>query len=91
MHYSSPDTKVLAALESVYRVFSDTSQYPSAMRCAAANRVLLTMMRSCSTKTLKAFFVNHVVDLMSLIEAKESKVIFFTAFVITYVIFLSYI
>jgi DNA-dependent protein kinase catalytic subunit len=72
---TSPDTKVLAALESVYRVFSDTSQYPSAMRCAAANRVLLTMMRSCSTKTLKAFFVNHVVDLMSLIEAKESKML----------------
>ena len=71
---SAPGGKVRAALETVYTIFTNDSQYGAVMRCAVANRILLTLMKNCLVDTIKEFFAEHISDVMAVIEAKESKV-----------------
>ena len=71
---SAPGGKVRAALEKVYTIFTNESQYEAVIRCAVANRILITMMKDCLVDTIKEFFVEHISEVMAVIEAKESKV-----------------
>lgn len=61
-------------MDSVFVIFTNHSQYDPQVRRAAAERVLLTLLRNCSDLALREFFIRHIAELMVTIEAKETKV-----------------
>ena len=78
---SSPGTlhrisneKAKAALDCVHAFFMNHSQYDPQVRRAAAERVLLTLLKNCSEVALRQFFIQHIPELMATVEAKETKV-----------------
>ena len=66
--------KAVGAMNVAYNIFRDESNYDCSVRCAAAERILLTLLKCCTEISLKEFFVEHIRDIMSLVEARETKV-----------------
>ena len=66
--------KAKAALDCVHAFFTNHSQYDPQVRRAAAERVLLTLLKNCSEVALRQFFIQHIPELMATVEAKETKV-----------------
>lgn len=63
------------AMDVAYQFFTNERDYPIEGRQAAAERVCLTLMRSCDEVALREFFLDHVGEIMSVIEASLSKVL----------------
>lgn len=62
------------AIDLAYRFFTNERDYPIEARRAAAERVCLTLMRSCDEVALREFFLDHVEEIITIIEASLSKV-----------------
>ena len=63
------------AIDVAYRFFTNERDYPLVGRRAAAERVCLPLMRSCDEVALREFFLDHVGEIMAVIEASLSEVI----------------
>ena len=55
-------------------MFTNERGYPPEARKGAAERVCMTLLRSCSEVALREFFLEHVGEIMATIEANLSKV-----------------
>ena len=62
------------AIDVAYQFFTNERDYPLQGRRAAAERVCVTLMKSCDEVALREFFLDHVRDIMAVIEASLSKV-----------------
>lgn len=62
------------AINIAYQFFTNERDYPIEARRAAAERVCLTLMRSCDEVALREFFLSHIEEIMTVIEASLSKV-----------------
>ena len=62
------------AIDVAYRFFTNERDYPIDGRRAAAERVCVPLMRSCDEVALREFFLDHVGEIMSVIETPLSKV-----------------
>ena len=62
------------AIDIAYRFFTNERDYPIEARRAAAERVCITLMRTCDEVALREFFLNHIEEIMAIIEASLSKV-----------------
>ena len=63
-----------SAIEVAYRVFTNEQGYPHEARRAAAERVCLTLLRSCGDEPLRTFYLEHITEIMGTIEANLTKV-----------------
>jgi DNA-dependent protein kinase catalytic subunit len=61
------------AIDVAYQFFTNERDYPLEGRRAAAERVCLTLMRSCDEVALREFFLDHVGEIMTVIEANLSE------------------
>ena len=59
-----------------YKIFVKTGGFPAEIRRATIERVCLSMLRICSKSALLEFFLDHIVQIKELMEAKLSKVNF---------------
>ena len=57
-----------------YGVFTDGQRYSPQARRAALERVCLPLLRACSLVPLREFFLDHIMEIMGIIEADLSKV-----------------
>lgn len=71
---SLPSSAAKSAIDVSYHVFTDERGYPPEVRRAAAERVCMTLLRSCSEVALREFFLEHIGDIMATVEANLSKV-----------------
>ena len=55
-------------------MFTNERGYPPEARKGAAERVCMTLLRSCSEEALREFFLEHIGEIMATIEANLSKV-----------------
>ena len=62
------------AIDVAYQFFTNERDYPMEGRRAAAERVCVPLMKSCDEVALREFFLDHVGDIMTIIEASLSKV-----------------
>ncbi|XP_070581112.1 DNA-dependent protein kinase catalytic subunit-like [Ptychodera flava] len=63
-----------AAVDVAYSVFIKEKEFPNDIRRAALERVCLPLMRMVETSALSKFFISHVIEIMGIIEAKQTKV-----------------
>ena len=63
-----------AAVDVAYRIFTDETGYPAEARRAAGERVCLPLLRSCDLAALREFFLDHIGQIMQVLEANLSKV-----------------
>ncbi|CAI8051260.1 DNA-dependent protein kinase catalytic subunit [Geodia barretti] len=61
------------AIDVSYRFFTNEKDYPLEGRRAAAERVCVPLMRACDEVALREFFLDHVGEVMAVIEAPLSK------------------
>lgn len=62
------------AIDVAYQLFTNERDYPLEGRRAIAERVCLTLMKSCDEVALREFFLDHVGEIMTTVEDKLSKV-----------------
>ena len=68
-------SKQKPACDIPYNIFVSDGRYSNLQRQAALQRVCLSLLRSVKTATLIEFFRDHVREIISVIEAKDCKVI----------------
>lgn len=62
-----------AMLDTIFR-WSESDQYPAALRAAIADRVLVPMLRCCALPAAESFFTKRVAHIMSAVsEQQEMK------------------
>ena len=74
-HCRLSTTTAKSAVEAAYKVFTNERSYPPEARRAACERVCLPLLRSCSEQTLRDFFIDHIREIVDVIEANLSKVV----------------
>ena len=74
-HCRLSTTTAKSAAEAAYKVFTNERSYPPEARRAACERVCLPLLRSCSEQTLRDFFIDHIREIVDVIEANLSKVV----------------
>ena len=62
------------ALDVTYDIFIKKGGFPHEIRKAVLERVGLTMLRVVHTSALTEFFMDHIKDIMKVVESKISKV-----------------
>ncbi len=71
---SLPTPTAKTAIDVAYRVFTNDRGYPPEARRAAAERVCLPLLRACGDASLRAFFLDHITEIMGTVEADVAKV-----------------
>ncbi|KAI1889250.1 hypothetical protein AGOR_G00177210 [Albula goreensis] len=60
-------------LDTMFKTFQTDGLSSSRLRHAILERVLLTLIRHCSTDALRQFFISHVPEIMSTLQARFIK------------------
>ncbi len=63
-----------AAVDVAYRVLMDRDVHSPEVRKAAGERMCLPFLRECGLETLREFFLDHIQDIMAIIEANFERV-----------------
>ena len=71
--HSLPTSEKKKAIDVAYHFFTNEN-YSLDGRRAAAERVCVTLMQSCDEVVLREFFLDHVVEIMAVIESPLVKV-----------------
>ena len=69
-----PRDRQKLAVDVPYGIFMKEGNFPNEIRRAALERVALSMLRVVHTSALTEFFMEHIKEIMKLIEAKQSRV-----------------
>lgn len=67
-------TEAKTAIDSVYKMLTNEHGYPPEARRAAGERVCLPLLRSCDLAALREFFLDHIGEIMQVLEANLTKV-----------------
>ena len=62
------------AVDVPYGIFMKEGNFTNEIRRAALERVAMSMLRVVHTPTLTEFFMDHLKEIMNIIEAKPSRV-----------------
>ena len=63
-----------ASLDLAYGVLTNELGYPPEARRAAGERVCLPFLRSCDLAALREFFLDHICEIVGVLEANFTKV-----------------
>ena len=64
----------MEAINTGYIIFTNEDGYRSDARRAVMQRVCLPLLRACSEQVLRDFFLKHICDIITILEARESRV-----------------
>ena len=69
-----PRDKQKLAVDVPYNIFMKEGSFPNESRRAALERVAMSILRVVHTQALTEFFMDHIKEIMKIIEAKQSRV-----------------
>ena len=64
----------MEAINTGYVIFTNEDGYRNDVRRAVMERVCLPLLRVCSEQVLREFFLKYICDIVSILEARESRV-----------------
>ena len=62
------------ALDACFEVFKNESEHRNLTRRAVMDKVCLVMLSATTSSMMREFFVDHIKEIMNIIEARFSKV-----------------
>lgn len=69
-----PRDRQKLAVDVPYGIFMKEGNFPNEIRRAALEKVAMSMLRVVHTPALTEFFMDHIKEIMKIIEAKQSRV-----------------